>query len=114
LVIKAIPPELELQQSDTNISSGDIQQELHVMLTGDKKCAAAVCTPQKKALAQLKFPKELDVKVDVKALRSKPGWAVIKEWVAKRVTQILNGLEEEVLISLVINLLESDQVSQGA
>jgi hypothetical protein len=65
---------------------------------------------QKKALNQLKFPKELDVKVDVKALRSKPGWAVIKEWVAKRVTQILNGLEEEVLISLVINLLESDEV----
>ncbi|KAJ9505831.1 hypothetical protein QJQ45_026009 [Haematococcus lacustris] len=62
------------------------------------------------AMAQIKFPKELDVKVDVKSLRlKKAGWAVIKEWIAKRVTQILNGLEEEVLIGFIFNLLESDE-----
>ncbi|KAL6760993.1 hypothetical protein V8C86DRAFT_2545277 [Haematococcus lacustris] len=64
----------------------------------------------KAAMAQIKFPKELDVKVDVKSLRlKKAGWAVIKEWIAKRVTQILNGLEEEVLIGFIFNLLESDE-----
>lgn len=54
----------------------------------------------------------MDVKVDVKALRAKEaGWAVIKEWVAKRVTQLLGGLEEEVLIGMIFNLLEGNEVS---
>jgi hypothetical protein len=35
--------------------------------------------------------------VDLRALRVKAaGWAVIKQWIAKRVTQLLGGLEEEV------------------
>jgi serine/arginine repetitive matrix protein 1 len=59
----------------------------------------------------MKFPKELDAKVDVRALRAKTAaWAVIKEWIARRITQLLGGLEEEVLISFVFNQLEVDQV----
>ncbi len=62
-------------------------------------------------MAQVKFPKELDTKVDVRALRAKAaGWAVIKEWIAKRVTQLLGGLEEEVLIGFIFNQLETDSV----
>eukprot|EP00983_Pelagomonas_calceolata_P118867 1160545-Pelagomonas_calceolata.AAC.15 len=47
--------------------------------------------------------------VNIKYLRTKPGWAVIKEWIAKRITQLL-GLEEEVLIGMVFNLLEDNEV----
>ncbi|KAF5831738.1 PWI domain-containing protein [Dunaliella salina] len=63
---------------------------------------------EKKAMAAMKFPKELDKKVNIKYLRTKPGWAVIKEWIAKRITQLL-GLEEEVLIGMVFNLLEDNE-----
>jgi hypothetical protein len=52
----------------------------------------------------MKFPKELDLKVDWGKVRMD----VIKEWVAKRVTDLL-GLEEEVLIGMIHNLL--DEVS---
>lgn len=62
------------------------------------------------AMALLKFPKELDEKVDVQELRKKPGWGKIKEWIAKRVTDLLGGLEEEVLIGFIYNQLEADQV----
>jgi hypothetical protein len=34
----------------------------------------------------------------------------MKEWIAKRVTQLLGGLEEEVLIGLIYNLLELPEV----
>lgn len=51
----------------------------------------------------------VDEQVNIKYLRTKPGWAVIKEWIAKRITQLL-GLEEEVLIGMVFNLLEVDEV----
>jgi serine/arginine repetitive matrix protein 1 len=34
----------------------------------------------------------------------------MREWIATRVTQLLGGLEEEVLISLIYNYLEADQV----
>jgi serine/arginine repetitive matrix protein 1 len=47
--------------------------------------------------------------VNIKYLRTKPGWAVIKEWIAKRITQLL-GIEEEVLIGMVFNLLEANEV----
>jgi len=47
--------------------------------------------------------------VNIKHLRTKPGWAVIKEWIAKRITQLM-GLEEEVFIGMVFNLLEVDEV----
>lgn len=38
---------------------------------------------------------------------------VMKEWIAKRVTQLLGGLEEEVLIGMVYNFLEDPEVSGG-
>lgn len=49
--------------------------------------------------------------MNIKALMAKPGWQVIKEWVAKRITELLGGLEEEVLIGFAFNLLEADEVS---
>lgn len=48
------------------------------------------------------------MKVNIKLLRTKPGWPVIKEWIARRVTQLLGGLEDEVLIGMLFNLLEID------
>jgi hypothetical protein len=35
---------------------------------------------------------------------------VMKEWIAKRVTELLGGLEEEVLIGMVYNMLEEPEV----
>ncbi len=35
---------------------------------------------------------------------------VMKEWIAKRVTQLLGGLEEEVLISMIYSYLEDPEV----
>ena len=57
-------------------------------------------------LKKLKFPKELDAKIDPKRVN----WPVMKEWIAKRVTELLGGLEEEVLIGLIYNYLESPVV----
>ncbi|KXZ55645.1 hypothetical protein GPECTOR_2g1195 [Gonium pectorale] len=65
---------------------------------------------QKKTLKDLiksgKVPKELELKVDLK----KVNWPVMKEWIAKRITQLLGGLEEEVLISMVYNHLEEPEM----
>lgn len=59
---------------------------------------------EKKALKALKFPKELDLKVDFKKIY----WPVMKEWIAKRVTELI-GIEEEVLIGMIYNQLELQQ-----
>lgn len=59
---------------------------------------------QKKQMKEMKFPKELDLKVDMKRVH----WPVIKEWIAKRVTELI-GLEEEVLIGMIYNHLETTQ-----
>ena len=53
----------------------------------------------------LKFPKEYDLKVDLK----KVNWEVIKGWVARRITELL-GLEDEVVIGYVLEQLEDKQV----
>ena len=34
----------------------------------------------------------------------------MREWIAKRVTELLGGLEEEVLIGMVYNMLEEPEV----
>ena len=58
-------------------------------------------------MKEIKFPKELDLKVDL----ARVSWPVMKEWVARRVTELLGGLEEEVLISMIHNLLtDTDDV----
>eukprot|EP01026_Neomeris_dumetosa_P008705 TRINITY_DN1281_c0_g3_i1.p1 TRINITY_DN1281_c0_g3~~TRINITY_DN1281_c0_g3_i1.p1 ORF type:complete len:494 (-),score=79.48 TRINITY_DN1281_c0_g3_i1:480-1961(-) len=51
---------------------------------------------------QLKFPKQLDTKIDF----DKVNLEVIREWVAKRVTALLNGLEDDVLIGFIFEMLE--------
>lgn len=62
----------------------------------------------KAAMKNMKFPKELDAKVDMKKV-NKP---VMQEWIAKRVTELLGGLEEEVLIGLIFNYLDQDKASE--
>ncbi|PNH04601.1 Serine/arginine repetitive matrix protein 1 [Tetrabaena socialis] len=52
-----------------------------------------------------KVPKELELKVDLK----KVNWPVMHEWICKRVTQLLGGLEEEVLIQMIYNFLEDQE-----
>lgn len=52
-----------------------------------------------------KFPKELDLVIDY----SRIVWPVIREWTAKRVTELF-GIEDEVLIQFIHNRLENTQV----
>ena len=56
-------------------------------------------------MAKMKFPKELEAKIDSK----KVNWTVMKEWVTKRVTELL-GIEEEVLIGTIHNYLEAPKL----
>ncbi len=65
----------------------------------------ASCSKDAKLLKTLKFPKEYDLKVDLK----KVNWEVIKGWVARRITELL-GLEDEVVIGYVLEQLEDKQV----
>ena len=58
-----------------------------------------------KLLKTLKFPKEYDLKVDLK----KVNWEVMKGWVAKRITELL-GLEDEVVIGYVLEQLDNKEV----
>jgi hypothetical protein len=53
----------------------------------------------------MKFPKELSLPVD----HGRVNWPVMKEWVAKRVTELL-GIEEEVLIGTIHNYLIDQRV----
>jgi serine/arginine repetitive matrix protein 1 len=63
---------------------------------------------QKKALAAMKFPKELSLPVDY----DRVNWAVMKDWIARRVTELL-GIEEEVLIGTIHNYLIDQRVRLG-
>lgn len=63
------------------------------------------CSKQKKALQSMKFPKELSLPVD----HDRINWTVMKEWIAKRVTDLL-GIEEEVLIGTIHNYLIDQRV----
>jgi len=60
---------------------------------------------EKKLKAQLKFPEEYDIPVDL----SKVKIEVIKPWITKRVTEYL-GFEDEVVINLIFNMLEKPPV----
>ena len=64
-----------------------------------------LCSKDAKLLKTLKFPKEYDLKVDLK----KVNWEVMKGWVAKRITELL-GLEDEVVIGYVLEQLENKEV----
>ena len=58
-----------------------------------------------KLMKDIKFPKDLDAKVDPR----KVDWTVMHGWIAKRVTELLGGLEEEVLIGTIYNYLEEKE-----
>lgn len=55
----------------------------------------------------MKFPPEFSTKVDL----TKVNWDTMKPWIAKRITELLGGLEDEVLIAYVIEQLEGKKVS---
>lgn len=57
----------------------------------------------------MKFPPEFSTKVDL----TKVNWDTMKPWIAKRITELLGGLEDEVLIAYVIEQLEGKKVSRG-
>lgn len=54
-----------------------------------------------KSLAKT-FPKEYSQKVDL----TKVNWEVMKTWIAKRLTELLGGVEDDVLIGYVFEQLE--------
>lgn len=54
------------------------------------------------AIKQMKFGPEFDTKVDMRKVEL----AVMKPWIAKRTTELLNGMEDEVLIEYISSLLE--------
>eukprot|EP00208_Stichococcus_sp_RCC1054_P004912 CAMPEP_0206144030 /NCGR_PEP_ID=MMETSP1473-20131121/22765_1 /ASSEMBLY_ACC=CAM_ASM_001109 /TAXON_ID=1461547 /ORGANISM="Stichococcus sp, Strain RCC1054" /LENGTH=484 /DNA_ID=CAMNT_0053539703 /DNA_START=131 /DNA_END=1589 /DNA_ORIENTATION=+ len=58
---------------------------------------------EKKLLRTMKFPKEFDLKVDLK----KVNWEVMKTWIAQRVTELL-GIEDDVLIGYVFEQLDPE------
>ena len=61
---------------------------------------------EKKLLKSLKFPAEFSTKVDLR----KVNWEVMKPWIARRVTELLGGLEDEVLIAYVYEQMEGKKV----
>lgn len=75
----------------------------------DVACVPALlpASKQAKLMKSMKFPKELEQKVDLK----KVNWTVMREWIAKRVTELL-GLEDDVLINFLQIRLESEEVRQ--
>ena len=66
------------------------------------------CSKEKKLLKSMKFPKEYEIKVDLK----KVNWEVMKTWIAQRVTELL-GVEDEVLVGYVYEQLENKDVSSA-
>ncbi|KAM7215449.1 PWI domain containing protein [Rhypophila decipiens] len=58
----------------------------------------------KKLLKSTKFPLEFNQKVDLKKVHLQ----VVKAWITKRVTEILNN-DDDVVIELIFNLLDPDE-----
>jgi serine/arginine repetitive matrix protein 1 len=57
----------------------------------------------------MKFPSEFGTKVDL----TKVNWDTMKPWIAKRITELLGGLEDEVLIAYVYEQLDNKKVGQA-
>lgn len=57
---------------------------------------------QKKDMRQMKFPAELDLPVDLKKIT----WSRMNAWIMQRVTELLKGLEDEVLVDFIQNRLQ--------
>jgi hypothetical protein len=60
---------------------------------------------QKKMLKTMKFPKEYNIKVDMKKVKLD----VIKPWITKKISDLL-GFEDEVLIGFIFGLLEQEKI----
>lgn len=58
-------------------------------------------------MKSMNFPKEYATKVDLK----KVNWEVMKTWIAGRVTELLGGVEDDVLIGFVFGQFEGQSVS---
>lgn len=58
----------------------------------------------------MKFPAEFSTKVDL----ARVNWEAMKPWIAKRITELLGGLEDEVLIAYVYEQLEGKKVWAAA
>jgi len=57
---------------------------------------------------RVKGPAEFDKPVDLKKVKLD----VIKHWIVQRLTELLGGVEDEVLCQYTISLLEGTQVRQ--
>ncbi|GMH43577.1 hypothetical protein BSKO_11499 [Bryopsis sp. KO-2023] len=86
-------------------SQASLGQDLHCIYRSNLDGEIAhIRSKQKKLMKSMKFPKELDLKVEP----SKVNWVVMFEWVAKRVTELL-GVEDEVLIHFIHNKLQAQK-----
>ena len=61
-------------------------------------------------MQSMKFPPEFSTKVDL----TKVDWGAMKPWIAKRITELLGGLEDDVLIAYVYEQLEGKKVGAVA
>ena len=65
----------------------------------------AACSKERKLLKSGKFPAEYSLPVD----RKKINWEVMKQWITKRVTELL-GIEDEILVLFIIEECQNSQV----
>lgn len=70
------------------------------MLTALHAAALNACSQS------MKFPQEFNTKVDL----TKVSWDVMKPWIAKRITELLGGFEDDVLIGYAYEQLEGKKV----
>jgi|AntAceMinimDraft_12_1070368.scaffolds.fasta_scaffold46752_2 serine/arginine repetitive matrix protein 1 len=58
------------------------------------------------SVARLRYPPELDRLVVMRGVKV----AILKPWIEQRVTALLGGVEDDVLIAMICNFLEMNQV----
>jgi len=61
---------------------------------------------EKKLLKQIKFADNLTKKVDM----TKVKLDTIKPWITNRITELLGGLEDDVVVEYVFNQLDADKL----
>jgi serine/arginine repetitive matrix protein 1 len=64
---------------------------------------------EKKLIAKTKFPPEFDTKVDLTKVEINP----IRQWIARRVTELLET-EDDIIIELICNQLEASVWHEGS
>lgn len=60
------------------------------------------CRKSKKDMSNFKIPPEYNLKIDF----SKLVWPPLEAWVMKRVTELLKGAEDEVLVGTILESLK--------